>query len=190
MPLLTELAWNTGGVATTNMALLTELAAAVAVLPSEATPDVPLEMSRNKLSSPFSAGSFLSLAHRVFVVKVSSIGAGSNNAIAQDPARIFIRLILMQAHEHGATELLIGSALAPESTITEKVGGTSYHVSALPSDFHSSVLQEMVRMAAFPAGPFPKEGEVLVRLETTQLRWKVHMRSADSDAVLSPINPH
>jgi len=53
----------------------------------------------------------------------------------EEPARIFIRLLLMQAHEHGATELLIGSALAPESTITEKVGVTSFHVSALPPDF-------------------------------------------------------
>ena len=53
----------------------------------------------------------------------------------EDPARIFIRLMLMQAHAHQATELVIGSALEPESTITEKAAGTSYHVSALPSEF-------------------------------------------------------
>jgi len=106
----------------------------------------------------------------------------------EDPARIFIRLMLMQAHDHRATELLIGSALVPESTITEKVGGTSYHVSALPSEFRSSVLEELGRMAALPAGPFPKEGEIFVRLESTQLRWKVRMSSPSGEIVLTPLD--
>src|ERR1041385_8890359 len=106
----------------------------------------------------------------------------------EDPARIFIRLMLMQAHDHRATELLIGSALAPDSTITEKVGGTSYHLSALPSDFRSSVTEELGRMAALPAGPFPKEGEIFVRPETTQLRWKVRMSSPDGEILLTPLD--
>ena len=106
----------------------------------------------------------------------------------EDPARIFIRLMLMQAYDHRATELLIGSALAPESTITEKVGGTSYHVSALPSDFRSSVIDELGRMATLPVGPFPKEGEIFVLLETTQLRWKVRMNSPDAEIVLTPLD--
>jgi hypothetical protein len=106
----------------------------------------------------------------------------------EDPTRIFIRLMLMQAHDHRATEVLIGSALAPESTITVKVGGTSYHVSAIPSDFRSSIIAELGRMAALPAGPFPKEGEIFVRLETTQLRWKVRMSSPDDEIVLTPLD--
>ena len=106
----------------------------------------------------------------------------------EDPSHIFIRLLLMQAHAHRATELLIGSALEPESTITEKVGGTSYHVSALPSDFRSSVIDELGRMAGLPAGPFPKEGEIFLRLETTQLRWKVRMSSPDGEIVLTPLD--
>src|ERR1043166_4400443 len=106
----------------------------------------------------------------------------------EDPARIFIRLMLMQAHDHRATELLIGSALAPDSTITEKVGGTSYHLSALPSDFRSSVTEELGRRAALPAGPFPKEGEIFVRPETTQLRWKVRMSSPDGEILLTPLD--
>ncbi len=106
----------------------------------------------------------------------------------EDPARIFIRLMLMQAHDRRATKLVIGTALAPETTITEKVGVKTYHVSALPPDFRSSVLDELGRMAALPPGPFPKEGEVLVRLETTQLRWKVRMSGPDGEAVLTPID--
>jgi hypothetical protein len=104
----------------------------------------------------------------------------------EDPSCIFIRLILMQAHDHRATELVIGSALAPESTITEKVGGTSFPVSSLPSDFRSSVIDELGRMAGLPAGPFPKEGEIFVRLETIQLRWKVQISSPDGEIVLTP----
>src|ERR1043166_6302770 len=106
----------------------------------------------------------------------------------EDPARIFIRLMLMQAHDHRATELLIGSALAPDSTITEKAGGTSYHLSPLPSDFRSSVTEELARMAALPAGPIPKEGEIFVRPETTQLRWKVRMSSPDGEILLTPLD--
>ncbi len=104
-----------------------------------------------------------------------------------NPARLFIRLMLMQAHEHRATEVVIGSAVAPESTIVEKVGGSSYHVSALPSDFRSNVVDELGRMAALPAGPFPKEREIFVRLETTQLRWKVRMDGPD-EIILTPLD--
>jgi hypothetical protein len=106
----------------------------------------------------------------------------------ENAARIFIRLMLMQAHDHRATELVIGSALAPQTTITEKVGDTCYHVSALPFDFRSSLLDELSRMAAFPVGPFPKEGEIFMRLEATQLRWKVRMTSPDADVLLTPSN--
>src|SRR5436305_14439424 len=104
----------------------------------------------------------------------------------KDPVRIFILSMLMQAHEHRATELLIGSALAPESTITERIDGTEYHVSGLPSDFRSSVIDELGRMAALPVGPFPKKGKISVRLETTRLGWKVRMTSPD-EVVLTPL---
>jgi hypothetical protein len=104
----------------------------------------------------------------------------------EDPVRIFLRLMLMQAHDHGATEVVIASTLAPGSTITEKVGGAAYHVSALPPDFRSRMLNELVGMAALPDGPFPKQGEILVRLETTQMRWKVSMSSSEGEVVLTP----
>ncbi len=106
----------------------------------------------------------------------------------EDPARIFIRLMLMQAHDRRATELVIGTALAPETTIREKVGGKTYHVSALPPDFRSRVLAELGGMAALPTGPFPKEGQILIRLETTQLRWKVRMSSPDGEVLLTPFD--
>lgn len=105
-----------------------------------------------------------------------------------DPIRIFIGLMLMQAHEHRATELVIGVPLAPESTVTEKVDGAWYHVSAFPSNFRSSIVGELGRMAALPDGPFPKEGLISLRLETTQLRWRVRMTSSDGECVLTPIN--
>jgi hypothetical protein len=103
------------------------------------------------------------------------------------PIRTFIRLLLMQAHEHRATELAIGVATAPESTVTERVDGTWYHVSAFPSDFRSQVLAELGRMAALPEGPFPKEGCILVRLESTQLKWKLRMANLDGECILTPI---
>ncbi len=43
-------------------------------------------------------------------------------------------------------------------------------------------------MAALPVGPFEKEGEIFVQLETTQLRWEVRVSSADDDIVLTPLD--
>src|SRR5258705_233606 len=97
----------------------------------------------------------------------------------EDPVRVFIRVMLMQAHDHRATELVIGPASAPETTITEKVDGTAYHVSGLPSDFRLKVLTAVTEMAALPAGPFPKEGMIVVRRETKRLIWKVRMSCPD-----------
>jgi hypothetical protein len=66
--------------------------------------------------------------------------------------------------------------------------GAWYHVSALPSDFRSGVVSELSRMAALPDRPFPKEGLIGVRLETTQLRWRVRMASSDGQCVLTPVH--
>ena len=104
------------------------------------------------------------------------------------PACIFIRLMLMQALAEGATELVIGPALAPETTITEKVDGNTYDVSALPSDFRSNVVEELCVMASLLDSPFPKEGQICVRLETTELKWKVRMSSSDGEIVLIPLD--
>ncbi|MGH7970384.1 MAG: hypothetical protein ACREIC_16800, partial [Limisphaerales bacterium] len=70
--------------------------------------------------------------------------------------------------------------------ITDMVDGTSCHFSTLPAEFHSSVVDELGRMGAVPSSPFPKEGEIFVRLETTQLRWKFQISSPDADIVLTP----
>jgi hypothetical protein len=104
----------------------------------------------------------------------------------RDPVEVFVRVMLIQAHDHGATELVIGSALAPDTTITEKVDGTDYHVSGLPSDFRSKVLTAITDMAALPTEPFPKEGTIVLHLQTKRLIWKVRMSSPDGDIVLTP----
>lgn len=103
------------------------------------------------------------------------------------PARVFVRSLLLQAHERDATELVIGMEVAPESTIKERIGGAFYHVSALPSDFRKDVLKEVARMASLPTGLFPRQGRILVRSESTELTWKVRQSSADGDIVLMPI---
>jgi hypothetical protein len=103
------------------------------------------------------------------------------------PARSFLRSVLMQAHEHGAAQLSIGSASGGYSTITEQVGERHYHGSTFPSEFLSPVVAELTRMAALPKGELPKEGFVCLKLEEQQSKWKVQMAGPETEGVITRI---
>lgn len=105
-----------------------------------------------------------------------------------DPIRSFILLVLMDAQQEHATEVIIG--VAPEyggDTPMQYKVGDILHKSAFPSDIRSLVLAELARMAALPAGQYPKEGTFSVRLESTQLKWRVRMTSPEAECILTHI---
>jgi hypothetical protein len=108
---------------------------------------------------------------------------------SSDPIKTFICLVLMQAAEHRATELVIGVAPAQgvDSAARERVDGTWFHVSAFPSDFRARLVAELGRMACLPEGQFPSEGTLCVRLESRQLKWIVQIASPDAECVLTPL---
>lgn len=106
---------------------------------------------------------------------------------SENPFRVFIRLVLMQAHYHGATELVIGKASTHEAIITERIDQTDYFVSAFPPDVRTNVVNALGEMANLPAGPFPKEGTILVPTATKTSKWKVVVTSPDGEIVFTPV---
>jgi type II secretory ATPase GspE/PulE/Tfp pilus assembly ATPase PilB-like protein len=105
----------------------------------------------------------------------------------EDAIRRFIRLVLLQAQQDRATELVIAPAGGGGTPIRYKVDGTWYEMSPFPSHIRSGVVTELERMAQLLEGPFPKEGIVGVAVAGTQLRWRVRITGADADCVLTPI---
>ena len=99
--------------------------------------------------------------------------------------RRFIHLVLLQAHQDGGTELVIGATQASGGTpIRYKVGDTWFDVAPFPSQFRRDVIAELARMAGLPAGHFPIEGVLGVTLGDVRLRWIVLMTSADAECIL------
>lgn len=103
----------------------------------------------------------------------------------ESAVRRFIHLVLFQAQQDGATELVIGAAPASGDTpIRYKVEDTWYDMSPFPSHIRPDVIAEFARMAKFPVGQFPSEGVLDVRFGDVQLRWIVGMTSADEECLL------
>jgi|SRR5579859_3729806 len=109
---------------------------------------------------------------------------------SSDPIRSFILLVLMDAQQERATEVIIGATpeYGGETPIRYKVGDT-VRESAFPFDLdiRSLVVAELVRMAGLPDGQFPKEGAFSVRLKSTHLKWRVRMTSPDAECILTHI---
>jgi len=105
-----------------------------------------------------------------------------------DPIQIFIREMLRQAEEVEATEVLIGAPMIHDgdSTITQRIDGTFYHVSTVPAGFRSSILAHLLRMAGLSEPSFPVHTVATLQLKRRQLKWKLHIDSPDADCQLTP----
>jgi hypothetical protein len=105
-----------------------------------------------------------------------------------DPAiSRFIWLVLFQAHQDRATELVIAPADGGGTTIRYKVNDTWYDMSPFPSHIRPGVVNELERMAHLLDGPFPKEGVIAVAVARMQLKWTVRITGSDADCVLTPV---
>jgi hypothetical protein len=99
--------------------------------------------------------------------------------------RHFILLVLLQAQQDRATELMVG--IAPQSGSTPigyKVEGTWYDLSPFPSHLRPGVVSELARLAKFPAGQIPGEGVLDESFGDVRLRWIVAMTSAEGECTL------
>ena len=104
----------------------------------------------------------------------------------KSPIKRFITLVLMQAQQDCATELIIGSAHANGDTpIRYKVEGSWHDLTPFPSHIRSRVVSELGRMAGLPSGQFPQDGVLAMSLEETQLLWRVRIASPDAECILT-----
>ena|SRR5450631_190095 len=99
--------------------------------------------------------------------------------------RRFIHMVLLQAQQDQATELVIGIASSTGGTpIRYKVEDTWYDMSPFPSHVRPDVISELVRMAKFHAGQIPGGGVLDESCDDIRLRWIVGMTSADGECML------
>jgi type II secretory ATPase GspE/PulE/Tfp pilus assembly ATPase PilB-like protein len=73
--------------------------------------------------------------------------------------RRFIHLVLFQAQQDDATELVIGvTPTNGDTPIRYKVGDAWYDMSPFPAHIRRDVVAELAQMAGLPLGQFPSEG--------------------------------
>ena len=115
---------------------------------------------------------------------------GRPQLAAKNPIRRFITLVLMQAQEDRATELVVG--VAPEdgegTPIKYKVEGSWYDMSPFPSDIRARVVGELGRMAGLRKRQFPQDGVLSVPLTETRLMWTVRIASPTAECVLTKMD--
>jgi hypothetical protein len=94
--------------------------------------------------------------------------------------RQFIHMILFQAHQDQATELVIGvPSPSGDTPIRYKVGDSWYDMYPFPSQIRHDVVAELASMAHLPDGKFPKQGVLSILSVGIRLRWVVSLASPD-----------
>jgi hypothetical protein len=103
-----------------------------------------------------------------------------------DPIKHCTRLILFQAQQDHASELVVSSSRRFATPVRYKLGHT-WHDWQSPGPEHApAIIDEMGRLAAFSKQPFPRKGLIDLQYSGVRLRWVVRMASADGDCVLTP----
>jgi hypothetical protein len=100
----------------------------------------------------------------------------------------YTRLVLLQAWQDRATELVIAPVGAGGTPIRYKVKGTWYSMSPFPVHIRPGVVAELVRMAKLPKGSYPKGGCFTLVFENEPMQWKIKINEAESDCVLTPVD--
>ena len=98
--------------------------------------------------------------------------------------RRFIHLVLFQAQQDRATDVVIGIASPRGAPITYKVEGTWYEMSPFPGHIRPKVVSELARMAKFHAGQIAGEGVLDEIFDDVRMRWVVGMTSAEGECRL------
>jgi hypothetical protein len=115
----------------------------------------------------------------------------TSNAENSDPRRIqpLIQSLLLRSRERHATELLIEPEPAPgaDCSVTQRIEGVWCHVMMLPADFRSSLVAELLRMAAFTGDEFPGVGLIALQHKGKRLVWRIDMEPPGSQCFLTPL---
>ena len=112
-----------------------------------------------------------------------AIGTANDHHHGMDPIRRFTLLVLLQAQQDRATELVIAPTISERTPIRYKVEGTWYDMSPLPSHILPDVVAELGRLAKLPEGVFPERGIIDEAFSGVLLRWKMERASAEAECV-------
>jgi type II secretory ATPase GspE/PulE/Tfp pilus assembly ATPase PilB-like protein len=105
--------------------------------------------------------------------------------MAKSQIGLFIQLILFQAYSDRATEIVIGPVLSNGGApIRYKVDGTWHDMSPFPSHIRPRVINELAKMAKFPAGQISGKGFLEIRSGSKHMKWVVTIGSAEGECVL------
>lgn len=97
----------------------------------------------------------------------------------------FTGMVLLQAQQDRATELVIGPVGDGGAPIRYKVNAIWYDMPPFPSYIRPGVVAELGRMAELPGGPFPKEGILRLAFDGVDVRWRVRIKDAEGDCELT-----
>jgi len=97
------------------------------------------------------------------------------------------KLILFQAQQDHATELVVRNCPGPGAGVRYKVAENWHDWMGPTPELAPAIIQEIERLASFSKRPCPKEGLIDVPFSGVRLLWVARMSSADSDCILSPI---
>ena len=108
--------------------------------------------------------------------------------MSDDPIRRFTLLMLFQAQQDKATELVIAPSARDRSpAIKYKVGEDWFALSPPPADVVSGIVKELATLACLSQGVFPTQGTIDVPFSGVRLKWVFHMPRAGTECVLTPV---
>src|SRR6266850_6009527 len=99
--------------------------------------------------------------------------------MSDDPIKRFTLLVLFQAWQDNATELVVGSSAGLGAQIRYRVEGSLYEMSPPPAHIIPEVIAELGRLAGLADAAFPKQGTIDVALSAGHSKWKIQMASPD-----------
>ena len=107
--------------------------------------------------------------------------------MSKDAIKRTTKVILFQAQQDQATELVIRSSPGTGAAIRYKVAEKWHDWKSPPAELAPAIIGEIGKLADFTKRPCPKEGLIDVPYSGIRLLWVAKLASADGDCVLSPV---
>jgi hypothetical protein len=119
-------------------------------------------------------------------------GLHSIMAMRNRPIERFLSLLLWQAQQDRATELVIGVPASAQSgtPIRYRVQGTWFNFSPPPAQLHAALIAELSRVAGFSQNDrYPKMGVVNLPSFTGPLKWNLLINQPGGECSLRSLTP-
>jgi len=104
-----------------------------------------------------------------------------------DPIKRCTQLMLFQAQQDRATELVLRHSCGSGAPIRYKIAEVWYDWKSPGREHAPAIIGEIGRLAGFAKRPFPKEGLIDIPYSGVRLLWLVRMASADGECILTPV---